>query len=193
MIEKIYGKIIEISKKKYALFFLLLIAFLESFIFPIPPDFFLILLILAQRNKAFYLAFYCTVFSVIGGIIGYFIGIYFFDTIGKNIIDYYNLNLKFSSFSDYYNKFGTWIVLAGGFTPIPYKLITIFSGFVKMNAYEFLFASIISRGARFFLIATLLFFYGKKIEDIIIKKFGIVSIILFLLLLMVYFLFKYFN
>ena len=190
MTRKIYAKIIEISKKKYALPFLLIVAFLESFIFPIPPDIFLIFLILAQRNKAFYLAFYCTVLSVAGGIIGYFIGSFFFDSLGQGILNYYNLNEKFLTFSESYNEFGALIVAAGGFTPIPYKIITIFSGFVKMDFFEFTIASVISRGARFFLIATLLYFFGKKIEELLIKKFGLISLILFLIIIITYFIIK---
>ena len=193
MIEKYYKKIINLSKKNYALPFLLLVAFIESFIFPIPPDIFLILLILAQRYNAFYIAFLCTIFSVLGGILGFFIGILFFDTLGKDILDYYNLNEKFSIFSDLYKRFGTWIVIAGGFTPIPYKVITIFSGVIKMNFLEFLIASFFSRGARFFLIATLLYFYGKKIEYILIKRFGFISFLIFLILILVYLSLKYLN
>ena len=87
MIEKIYTKILYLSKKKYAFALLLLVAFLESFIFPIPPDIFLIFLVLAHRNKAFYLAFFCTIFSVAGGILGYFIGSIFFDSLGQGILD----------------------------------------------------------------------------------------------------------
>ena len=190
MIKKIYANIIEISKKKYALSFLLIVAFLESFIFPIPPDIFLIFLILAQKNKAFYLAFYCTVLSVAGGILGYFIGSFFFDSLGQGILNYYNLNEKFLTFSETYNEFGAFIVVAGGFTPIPYKIITIFSGFVKMDFFEFTIASVISRGARFFLIATLLYFFGKKIEELLIKKFGLISLILFLIIIITYFIIK---
>ena len=190
MIKKIYANIIEISKKKYALSFLLIVAFLESFIFPIPPDIFLIFLILAQKNKAFYLAFYCTVLSVAGGILGYFIGSFFFDSLGQGILNYYNLNEKFLIFSESYNEFGAFIVAAGGFTPIPYKIITIFSGFVKMDFFEFTIASVISRGARFFLIATLLYFFGKKIEELLIKKFGLISLILFLIIIITYFIIK---
>ena len=190
MIKKIYANIIEISKKKYALSFLLIVAFFESFIFPIPPDIFLIFLILAQKNKAFYFASYCTVLSVAGGILGYFIGIFFFDSLGQGILNYYNLNEKFLTFSENYNEFGTLIVAAGGFTPIPYKIITIFSGFVKMDFFEFTIASVISRGARFFLIATLLYFFGKKIEELLIKKFGLISLILFLIIIITYFIIK---
>ena len=190
MIKKIYANIIEISKKKYALSFLLIVAFLESFIFPIPPDIFLIFLILAQKNKAFYLASYCTVLSVAGGILGYFIGSFFFDSLGQGILNYYNLNEKFLTFSESYNEFGALIVAAGGFTPIPYKIITIFSGFVKMDFFEFTIASVISRGARFFLIATLLYFFGKKIEELLIKKFGLISLILFLIIIITYFIIK---
>ena len=191
MIKKIYAKIIEISKKKYALSFLLIVAFLESFIFPIPPDIFLIFLILAQRSKAFHLAFYCTILSVAGGILGYFIGSFFFDSLGQSILNYYHLNDKFFAFSEGYNEHGILIVAAGGFTPIPYKLITIFSGFVKMNFFEFTITSIISRGARFFIIATLLYFFGKKIENLLTKKFGLISAILFLIILIIYFIIKY--
>ena len=190
MIKKIYANIIEISKKKYALSFLLIVAFLESFIFPIPPDIFLIFLILAQKNKAFYFAFFCTILSVAGGILGYFIGSFFFDSLGQGILNYYNLNEKFLTFSENYNEFGTFIVAAGGFTPIPYKIITIFSGFVKMDFFEFTIASVISRGARFFLIATLLYFFGKKIEELLIKKFGLISLILFLIIIITYFIIK---
>ena len=190
MIKKIYANIIEISKKKYALSFLLIVAFLESFIFPIPPDIFLIFLILAQKKKAFYLAFYCTVLSVAGGILGYFIGSFFFDSLGQGILNYYNLNEKFLTFSESYNEFGALIVAAGGFTPIPYKIITIFSGFVKMDFFEFTIASVISRGARFFLIATLLYFFGKKIEELLIKKFGLICLIIFLIIIITYFIIK---
>ena len=192
MIENIYNKILDISKKKYALSFLLFIAFIESFIFPIPPDIFLIFLILAQRNKAFYFAFYCTLFSVLGGMLGFAIGVFFFDTIGSNILNYYNLDDKFLNFKNYYNEFGIWIVAAGGFTPIPYKVITIFSGFIKMNFIEFTIASFISRAARYFLLATLLYFYGKKIEKFLIKKFGIFSFIIFFILILIYFFIKKF-
>ena len=192
MIENIYNKILDISKRKYALSFLLFIAFIESFIFPIPPDIFLIFLILAQRNKAFYFAFYCTLFSVLGGMLGFAIGVFFFDTIGSNILNYYNLDDKFLNFKNYYNEFGIWIVAAGGFTPIPYKVITIFSGFIKMNFIEFTIASFISRAARYFLLATLLYFYGKKIEKFLIKKFGIFSFIIFFILILIYFFIKKF-
>ena len=192
MIENIYNKILDISKKKYALPFLIFIAFIESFIFPIPPDIFLIFLILAQRNKAFYFAFYCTLFSVLGGMLGFVIGVFFFDTIGSNILNYYNLDDKFLNFKNYYDELGIWIVAAGGFTPIPYKVITIFSGFIKMNFIEFTIASFISRAARYFLLATLLYFYGKKIEKFLIKKFGIFSFIIFFILILIYFFIKKF-
>ena len=193
MIKKIYIKIIEISKKKYALPFLLIVAFLESFIFPIPPDIFLIFLVLANRSKAFHFAFYCTVLSVAGGALGYLIGSFFFDTLGQSIINYYDLNSKFLAFSQGYNEHGLLIVAAGGFTPIPYKLITIFSGFIKMDFLEFTIASIISRGARFFLVATLLYFFGKKIENLLIKKFGLITAILFLIILIIYFIIRYIS
>ena len=191
MIKKIYTKIIKLSKTKYGIPLLCLIAFLESFIFPIPPDIFLIFLVLANKNKAFYLAFLCTILSVAGGILGYLIGSFFFDSLGQGILNYFNFNDKFLAFSEDYGEHGYLIVSMCGLTFIPYKLITISSGFVKMDLFPFIIASIISRGARFFIVATLLYFFGKKIEELLIKRFGLICTILFLIILIIYFIMKY--
>ena len=191
MIEKIYTKIIELSKTKYGIPILCIIAFLESFIFPIPPDIFLIFLILAYKNKAFYLAFLCTLLSVIGGILGYLIGSFFFDSLGLGILNYFNLNEKFLNFSENYSDNGFFIVTMGGFTFVPYKIITLFSGFVKMDFLQFILASILSRGARFFLVATLLYYFGKKIEQLLIKKIGLITTIIFFIILIVYLIIKH--
>ena len=193
MIKKIYTKIIELSKTKYGIPLLCLIAFLESFIFPIPPDIFLIFLVLAYKNKAFYLAFLCTILSVAGGILGYLIGSFFFDSLGQGILTYFNLNDKFLAFSKDYSEHGFLIVTIGGLTFVPYKLITISSGFVKMDFFPFIIASIISRGARFFFVATLLYFFGKKIEELLIKRFGLICTILFLIILIIYFIMKHLS
>tara|TARA_B100000029_G_scaffold411047_1_gene413221 strand:+ start:4269 stop:4856 length:588 start_codon:yes stop_codon:yes gene_type:complete len=191
MIEKIYTKIIELSKTKYGIPILCIIAFLESFIFPIPPDIFLIFLILAYKNKAFYLAFLCTLLSVIGGILGYLIGSFFFDSLGLGILNYFNLNEKFLNFSENYSDNGFFIVTMGGFTFVPYKIITLSSGFVKMDFLQFILASILSRGARFFLVATLLYYFGKKIEQLLIKKIGLITTIIFFIILIVYLIIKH--
>ena len=191
MIEKIYTKIIELSKTKYGIPILCIIAFLESFIFPIPPDIFLIFLILAYKNKAFYLAFLCTLLSVIGGILGYLIGSFFFDSLGLGILNYFNLNEKFLNFSENYSDNGFFIVTMGGFTFVPYKIITLSSGFVKMDFLQFILASVLSRGARFFLVATLLYYFGKKIEQLLIKKIGLITTIIFFIILIVYLIIKH--
>ena len=193
MIKEIYTKIIELSKTKYGIPVLCLVAFLESFIFPIPPDIFLIFLVLAYKNKAFYLAFLCTLLSVAGGILGYLIGSFFFDSLGQGILNYFNLNEKFLEFSESYSDNGFFIVTMGGFTYVPYKIITLSSGFVKMDFIQFFLASTLSRGARFFLVATLLYFFGKKIERLLIKRFGLICTILFLIILIIYFIMKYFG
>ena len=193
MIQKIYTKIIELSKTKYGIPVLCLVAFLESFIFPIPPDIFLIFLVLAYKNKAFYLAFLCTLLSVAGGILGYLIGSFFFDSLGQGILNNFNLYEKFLEFSESYSDNGFFIVTMGGFTFVPYKIITLSSGFVKMDFIQFILASTLSRGARFFLVATLLYFFGKKIERLLIKRFGLICTILFLIILIIYFIMKYFG
>ena len=110
---------------------------------------------------------------------------------GQGILTYFNLSDKFLAFSEDYSEHGFLIVTIGGLTFVPYKLITISSGFVKMDFFPFIIASIISRGARFFFVATLLYFFGKKIEELLIKRFGLICTILFLIILIIYFIMKY--
>ena len=198
MIEKYYQKIINLSKKNYALPFLLLVAFVESFIFPIPPDIFLILLILAQRYNAFYIAFLCTIFSVLGGILGYFLGTHFFD-IGIQIMNFYGyedkvINLKKNLLSN--EGFYAWlgILFLAGFTPLPYKVFTISSGLIGFNILIFILISLISRGLRFYIVAYLSFKFGDMFTQFMnkhgSKSFTIVGIFIVILGLIIYLIFK---
>ncbi|MBI29251.1 MAG: hypothetical protein CFH21_00489 [Alphaproteobacteria bacterium MarineAlpha5_Bin11] len=181
-INSLYFWTIKYSGHKNASWFLAFVSFIESSIFPIPPDIIMIPMILSNRRKAFIYALICTISSVLGGILAYFIGFFLFDTIGKFILETYNLNEGFNGFRDYYDQYGIWIVLGGGFTPFPFKLITLASGFFALNFPLFVIMSIISRGGRFFLIAILLWFYGDAIREFIEKNLGKLTIIFFLLL-----------
>jgi len=149
-INSLYFWTIKYSGHKNASWFLAFVSFIESSIFPIPPDIIMIPMILSNRRKAFIYALICTISSVLGGILAYFIGFFLFDTIGKFILETYNLNEGFNGFRDYYDQYGIWIVLGGGFTPFPFKLITLASGFFALNFPLFVIMSIISRGGRFF-------------------------------------------
>jgi len=170
------------SRHPKAFLFLSFVAFIESSFFPIPPDIILIPMIIAKRTKAFFYAFICTASSVLGGLFGYLIGLYLFDSLGTIIINYYELSGQFAVFENYYLKYGIWIILGAGFTPFPFKFITIASGVFGLNIFLFIIISILGRGLRFYLIAFLLRIFGQVIEELINKYFNILASVFFILL-----------
>ena len=171
------------SSKKEAPWFLGIISFAESSFFPLPPDILLIPMVLANKAKAFFFASVCTLSSVAGGILGYIIGILLFNSLGVILISFYNLQDALEEFRNYYNSYGAWIVIMAGFTPFPFKVITIASGLFQLNFFIFLICSIISRGARFYLIAGLLYLFGDKIKLFIDKYFNLLTILFFIILI----------
>lgn len=179
------------SRSKYALYVLAVISFVESSFFPIPPDILLIPMILAARQRAWLIAGVCTIASVMGGWFGYAIGMFLYDVVALPILEFYGYVAKFDEFRQYYNDWGAWIVFGAGITPFPYKVITIASGVSGLDIWTFSIASILARGFRFFLIAALLWKYGKKMEDFIVKNLGWLSILFFVLLLGGFVLIKY--
>ena len=163
MIRKLYHWTLDLAAKKHATSILAGVSFVESSIFPIPPDALLIPMCLARREKAFFYAFICTLFSVLGGIAGYAIGYFLYDTIGQAILEFYGKTTAFDTFAAHYNEWGEWIVLGAGVTPFPYKVITIASGVTQMNIGLFILFSVIARSIRFFLVAGLLWKFGAPI------------------------------
>ena len=190
ILKKFYNNILKLSAKPKAEKFLALVAFSESSFFPIPPDLLLIPMALARPLKWIRLALITTIFSVLGGILGYLIGVFLWETIGQYIIEIYHLEEKFNIFKDNYNTKGALIVFIAGFTPIPYKLITIASGGMNLNIIIFIIASILSRGARFFLLTAIIRIFGDTAKLFIDKYFSfltlIVGFILILLILWIY-------
>lgn len=177
-----YDKMISLAGQKNAMFWLAVVAFVESSFFPIPPDIMLIPMVLAAPNRAWKIAGVATFASVLGGFLGYGIGVFFYDLIAKPLLEFYGYLQQFDSFKEYYHKFGGWIVFGAGITPFPYKVITIASGVVNLNLIVFGIASILARGMRFFLVAWLLKKYGAPMKVFIEKNLGILSV-LFLILL----------
>jgi membrane protein YqaA with SNARE-associated domain len=159
------------------------VSFIESSVFPIPPDALLIPMVLANRRRAWFYATLCTVTSVIGGVAGYLIGLLLFDSVGKPLLDLYGYGEKFDEFASRYNDWGAWIVFFAGITPFPYKVITIASGVTKLDIFVFMIASVLARGARFFAVAALLYVYGPPIRDFIERRLGLVATVSFALLL----------
>ncbi len=191
LLRKIYDWILDKSNHPKASWFLAFISFSESSFFPIPPDVILIPMVIANKMKAWWYAFVCTISSVLGGIVGYCIGSFFYTTIGIIIINYYSLQDQFIIFENLYNQYGIWIVLAAGFTPFPFKFITIASGLFHLNIFLFVLCSLLGRGFRFYLIAILLKIFGDIIKKFIDRYFNILTLLFFVVLIGSFVLLKY--
>ncbi|MBP0113047.1 MULTISPECIES: YqaA family protein [Bradyrhizobium] len=173
MLKRIYDWCIDAAHKPYALWIMGAVAFAESSFFPVPPDVMLIPMSLARPKRAWIYAMVCTITSVVGGIVGYAIGALLFDSVGQWLIQVYGLGDKVDAFRASYAEWGAIIILLKGLTPIPYKLVTITSGFAGYNIVLFVLCSIVARGGRFFVVAILLNRYGDWIRVRIEKHLGL--------------------
>jgi membrane protein YqaA with SNARE-associated domain len=151
------------------------VSFAESSFFPLPPDVMLVPMVLADRRKAFYLAALCTLASVLGGLLGYAIGYFLYETVGLWIMSLYGGLEKVDEFRTMYAEYGAWIILIKGLTPIPYKIVTIASGLAGYSLFWFIVLSTITRAARFFLVAALLYRFGEPIREFIEKRLELVT------------------
>ncbi len=183
MLKRLYDWTISLAESPYALWALALVAFVESSVFPIPPDVLMIPMIIAAPRRAFLIAGVALVSSVLGGMLGYFIGWGAFETIGKPVLEFYGKDAYFEEFSTKYNEWGAWAVLIAGVTPFPYKVITILSGVTGLNFWVFMLASVVARGLRFFIVAALLWKFGTPIRDFIEKRLGLVFTAFMILLI----------
>jgi membrane protein YqaA with SNARE-associated domain len=178
MLKRIYDWCVQAADKPYALWILAAVAFAESSFFPIPPDVMLAPMSLAQPKRAWLFAAVCTAASVLGGILGYAIGALLYDSVGHWLINLYGLGGKVEAFRASYAQWGAVIILAKGLTPIPYKLVTITSGFAGYNIWLFVLFSIMTRGGRFFIAALVLNRYGDWIRARIEQHLGLFVLIL---------------
>ena len=192
MIKKIYDWVVRWAQTPYGSWALFILAFCESSFFPIPPDVLLIALAVAVPKKSLKYALICSAGSVLGGCLGYFIGWQFMTGIGNKIIDIYGLTHKFDYIRDLYVTYDAWAVGIAGFTPIPYKLFTISAGAFGINFPVFIFASAISRSARFFIIGALIYYFGPSIQIFIEKYLNILSIAFTILLIGGFVIIKFF-
>jgi membrane protein YqaA with SNARE-associated domain len=172
MLRKLYNWCINAAGKPYASWVLAAVSFAESSFFPIPPDTMLVPMALARPDKAYHYAVVCTAASVLGGMLGYAIGAYLYESVGLWLISLYGYGNKVEAFRQAYAQWGTWIILIKGVTPIPYKIVTITSGFAGYNFFLFVLFSMITRGARFYLSAFLLSRYGPQAREAIEKRLG---------------------
>jgi membrane protein YqaA with SNARE-associated domain len=182
MLHRLYARIIEIAAGPNALAALLIVSFVESSFFPIPPDILLIPMILARPRDAWRLAALCTLASVIGGLLGYAIGYFLFDAIGRPLLEFYGAMDRYDALKAGFDQWGVWIIILKGMTPIPYKLITIASGVAHFDLVAFVAASIVSRSLRFFLLAALLWWFGDAARTFIERRLTLVTTVFAVLL-----------
>jgi len=173
MIRALYDWTMSLAQSRHALAALAVVAFIESSVFPIPPDVLMIPMILAAPRRAFLIATVATVASVLGGAFGYWIGATFYDSVGRPVLEFYGKDGHAVSFFERLNAWGAWVVLVAGVTPFPYKVITILSGMSNLSFTVFLFASFLARGLRFFIVAALLWKFGAPIRDFIERRLGL--------------------
>lgn len=200
IIRKLYDWVLSWAETPYGPIALFILAFAESSFFPIPPDALLIALVLGSTKKAFKFAANSTIASVLGAVLGYVIGHFLWWTPSNefsSVAMFFFNNVPgftekvFFNVQKMYEQYNFWIVFTAGFTPIPYKIITISSGAFNINIVMFLIASVISRGARFFLVAFLIWKYGPQIKTFIDKYFNLLAVVFTALLIGGFIVIKY--
>ncbi len=173
LLRRLYDWCVDAAHKPHAMWTMGAISFAESSFFPVPPDVMLIPMALANPKRAYVMAAWCTVASVLGGIVGYAIGALLYDSVGAWVIGLYGYGDKVETFRAAYAQWGAWIILLKGLTPIPYKIVTITSGFAGYNLALFIIFSVIARAGRFFMLAFLLHRYGEQARHMIEKRLGL--------------------
>lgn len=178
MLRRLYNWTISLAESPRAPYALGAVSFAESSFFPIPPDVMLLPMAMAKPHRAFWYATICSVTSVLGGILGYVIGAMLYDSVGVWLIKFYGLGEKMDAFRAMYQQYGHWIILIKGLTPIPYKLVTIASGAFAYDFFWFVVLSMITRGARFFILAGLLNRFGGPMRTFIENNLALMATVL---------------
>ena len=179
------------SNTKFAMPFVFFIGYIEAIIFPLPQEIFMVPMMLSERSKIFRIAFFSFIGSIIGGITAYYLGLLFFDSIVNPILNLYNYSNNFEFFKTQINEYGFIYVFIGGFTPLPFKIITLSSGALSIPLWNFLIAAILSRSIRFYLIGFLVWKYSDKVINTIDRKLNLFTLILFTIILTIYLCYKF--
>lgn len=190
-LRRLYDWVLTWAHSRYGVPALFLLAFAESSCFPIPPDVLLMALAMSIPRRAFYFALICSIGSVLGGMVGYLIGYAFMEALGNHILAIYGLLDKWDYVGRLYQTYAGWAVAIAGFTPIPYKVFTIAGGAFKIDFFVFVIASALSRSARFFLVAGLIYLFGPPIKNFIDRYFNLLAVVFMILLIGGFVLVKY--
>lgn len=182
MLRGLYDWTLKWAGHRHALTILAIVSFVESSVFPIPPDVLLIPMVIAAPTRAWRIALVCTIASVLGGMAGYAIGMFLFEQFGRPVLELYGYASRFDQFQENYNKYGAWAVFIAGLTPFPYKVITILSGVTGLDIWVFIISSILARGIRFYVVAALLWKFGPPMREFIEKRLGLLFTLFVILL-----------
>ena len=181
MFRKLYDWVMDLARSRHAPAALAGVSFAESSFFPIPPDVMLAPMVLANRDKAFVYAGICTVASVLGGLLGYAIGV-FLEPVGQFILNIFGHPEGKAEFQKWFDDWGLGVILVKGLTPIPYKLVTITAGLARFDLVTFIWASVLTRGARFFIVAAILKYFGPAMLEEFERRLNLYSVLLLLLI-----------
>jgi len=169
---RLYAWMLRMAGHRHALPALALVSFAESSFFPVPPDVMVVPMVLARRAQAWRIALVCTVASVAGGLAGYAIGVFLLESIGLPILDFYGALAAFEDLRALYDRWGLWVILIKGLTPIPFKVVTIASGAFRFDLATFIAASVVTRGVRCFAVAGILWWFGPRIAPLLERWAG---------------------
>ncbi len=178
------------SNTRFAMPFVFFIGYIEAIVFPIPQEVFMVPMMLSERTKVFKIVFFSIFGSIIGGLTAYYLGLLFFDSLVLPIINFYNYSESFLYFKNQINEYGFIYVFIGGFTPLPFKIITLSSGALNIPILNFLLAAILSRSIRFYMIGFLTYKYGNNVINIIDRKLNLITFIILLIVFLIYFTYK---
>ena len=182
MFRSLYDWTLRLANHRHAVRSMAVISFAESSVFPIPPDVMLVPMILARREQAYWIATVCTIASVAGGALGYAIGFFLYDSVGLWLVNLYGAHDAITEFRSWYDHYGAAVILIKGLTPIPFKVVTVASGFFAYNFPIFLILALLTRGVRFFLIAWLLHRYGERMQGFIERRLNLIGTAVLVLL-----------
>lgn len=186
---KLMDQVLGWSKHPKAPWYLGALSFAESSFFPIPPDVMLAPMVMARRDRAWFLAALTTITSVVGGLAGFLIGIWFIEAITPWLIEFGYMD-AYQRASDWFVAWGFWAVLAAGFSPIPYKVFTIAAGAAGMAIAPFALASFVGRASRFFLVAALIYWGGERFETALRRYVDVIGWVVVVLIVIAYFIFR---
>lgn len=189
---KLYNKILVWSNHQHAVYYLALVAFSEALIFPIPPDVMLVSMGLVKPQRAWFYAGVTMLCSIIGGMLGYLIGVFCFDLVHP-YIQSMGYEPTYITVHDWFKVWGAWAIIGASFMPIPFKILAISAGAVKMPFYSFVLAAIVGRGTRFFLVSGSMFLYGEKVAVVLNKYIDKIGLALLVIPLMVYVIYELLN